>query len=71
MNDIIVRSGDSAESLKRKAEGVVGGQVQITERAGGEKVVHMSQDQSKVFNRMSLEDRRAALGGSVRQNLND
>lgn len=71
MSDIVVKSGDSADVLKQKAESAVGGQVSITERAGGERVVHMDAAQAKRLNRMSLEDRRAALGGSVRQILND
>ncbi len=71
MSDIVVKSGDNSETLKQKAEATVGGSVSITERAGGDRVVHLSQEQSKKLNKMSLEDRSAAFGGSVKQLLND
>lgn len=70
MSDFVVKSSDNAETLKKKAETVVGGPVSITERAGGERVVHLNQDQTSRVNRMSVEDRRSAFGGDVRQILN-
>lgn len=71
MSYVAVRSKDDDETLKNKVEKAVGGTVSITERAGGERVVNLSGDQLKKLNAMPLEDRKTALGGSVRQNLND
>lgn len=71
MADLVVKSSDSNEELQRKATEALGGPVKITERAPGEKLVRLEQSQADKLNRMSPEDRNEALGGNVRQMLND
>lgn len=71
MTDIVVKSKDSDDELKKKAEKALGGDVRLTEQSGGGRRLQLSRDQADRLNRMSVEDRRAALGGDVKQMLND
>lgn len=72
MADFVVKSADSSEELQRKASQALGGQnVRITERSGGERVLSVDQQQADQLNRMQPQQRNEALGGNVRQMLND
>jgi hypothetical protein len=70
MGDVIVQGSGSSEELRRKAQQAFGGEVSITERQGGERVVHLDSDQTQKLQRMRPHERNAALGGRVRQQLN-
>jgi hypothetical protein len=69
MAKLIVNSGETDQQIRQRAQNALGGDVQITEQRGGERVVHLSGDQSRKFNRMKPDVREEAFGGRVRQQL--
>jgi hypothetical protein len=72
MGDIIVqKSGQSSEELRRNAQQKLGsGDVSVTEQQGGNRVVHLSGEQTQALQKMQPTERDATFGGKVRQQLN-
>lgn len=71
MTDIVVKSTESNEELQERVTKALGGSAPVTERQGGDRIVKLNPEQANKLNRMKLEDRNSALGGNVRQILND
>ena len=70
MAKLIIDSGESDQQIRQRTQAALGGgDVSITEQRGGERVVQLSGDQSRKFNRMKPDVREEAFGGKVRQQL--
>lgn len=71
MVKVTVKTNESGDALKAKAEKIVGGAVEVKEGEGDAKTLQLTQSQADKLNRLSLEERRRQLGGPTSQGLND